>query len=424
MVFYVIAIICTLAANLLSAIVLYQLALPFVILRGRWRKVLLFCALGGASSMVIWLSDPNLLYTLPFFTAAFLLATRGDRLGRLALAMIFFCLIMATCALTDTYIAYPMREMPWDLSYVLARVVRLLVYALIWILLARFFPSTPPTLSRPLWSLVLALAAMPLCALCAVVLLTYSHTGNDPATSMSLRLGIVVLPFVLATALVLLAAILVLARQERLERENALALQREVYYENLKAQDQQLRHLRHDLRNHISTAAGLLERGLTADAQRYLAELSESKGLASPVRYCDNEAANVVLAAQASALADAGMVADFSAQLPQDLPIAAADLCALLGNALDNAREGATGAPSPTITLRLRYDKGLVMLAVDNPIGHAIFDDLRTTKHDSAHHGIGLASMKQVVERYGGTLETTVDDKGFHLIACLSPQNR
>ncbi len=39
-----------------------------------------------------------------------------------------------------------------------------------------------------------------------------------------------------------------------------------------------------------------------------------------------------------------GVAADFAVFLPRDLPVADMDLCALLGNALDNAIEGSRGA--------------------------------------------------------------------------------
>ena len=65
-----------------SGFFLYRLCTPFVRLRrGRFWKALLFLTLAGTSGMVIWIGDPNLLYTLPVFLALFFLSTRGDRVG-------------------------------------------------------------------------------------------------------------------------------------------------------------------------------------------------------------------------------------------------------------------------------------------------------------------------------------------------------
>lgn len=159
------------------------------------------------------------------------------------------------------------------------------------------------------------------------------------------------------------------------------------------------------------------------EARAYLDELGESRALSRPRRFCDNELANVVLAAKAEALEQSGIACDFSVELPASLVIADTDLCALLGNALDNAREAATGVASAIVRLRCRADKGLFMLAVDNPIHGEIHADLSTTKPDKRAHGHGLPSMRSICERYGGTLETRVDNDGFHLLVCLSPAN-
>ena len=245
-----------------SGFFLYRLCTPFVLLRrGRLWKVLLFLTLAGTSGMVIWIGDPNLLYTLPIFFSLFFLSTRGNRVGRLAVCIILFCLEMSVCALLDTYVERINRDALYD---VLVRMARPLVFGPLWLLLRRRLPREPVTLSRRLWKLVLGLAAMPLCALIAVVLLTFRRYESAEVHAVAMNQGMVVLPFALLTSLVLLLAILILADHERLEQADRLAGLREVYYQGLRQQERQVRQLRHDLRNHLTVVRGLLEKG---DAQ-------------------------------------------------------------------------------------------------------------------------------------------------------------
>ena len=261
---------------------------------------------------------------------------------------------------------------------------------------------------------------MPLAALASTVLLTYPRYESADVLNVSMRIGLGILPFVLLTSIVLLGAIIVLARQTTMEQEQALAAQREIYYEGLQQQDASLRELRHDLRNHITTASGLLALGKTEEARAYLETLGESPALSRPHRYCENDVANIVLAAKADALSQAGIASDFRIQLPATLPVADTDLCALLGNALDNAREGAAGIAGATVHVRCRFDKGMLMLAVDNPTRGDVRPDLSTIKSDKQAHGHGLASMRSICARYDGSLEAHVNADGFHLLACLS----
>lgn len=325
---------------------LYRMVRAFLPVRPHWGTPLLAVTMGISAVMVIWVGDPNLLYTLPFYVAGFMLSTRGDRVGRITLCFIFFCMSMSIAALLDTYIGYGFLNRNTDLA---TRCGRLIITLAIYLGFHRFLPKEPPLLSRNLWMLTLALSLLPMAALCSTVLLTYPRWESEAVLNVSLRVGLGILPFVLITSIVLLAAIIVLARQNAMEQEQALAAQRAIYYEGLQQQDQQLRQLRHDLRNHITAAAGLLELGKVEEARAYLDELGESRALSRPRRFCENETVNIVLAAKADALAQSGIAADFQVALPADLAIADTDLCALLGNALDNAREGAAGIAGATV---------------------------------------------------------------------------
>ena len=70
----------SLASLLGNGFFLYQLLRHFLALRsGPLWKVLLLVTLGLASSMIIWVGDPNLLYTFPVFVVLLLVYSKGDR---------------------------------------------------------------------------------------------------------------------------------------------------------------------------------------------------------------------------------------------------------------------------------------------------------------------------------------------------------
>ena len=398
---------------LANGFVLYRLARPFLPVRDKWWwKGALFLLFSGSSGMVIWVGDPNLLYTFPIFLALFLLCTRGDWVGRVAMCLVFFCLEMPVCALVDTYLQ------GLEAYDVVVRLVRPVLFGGLYLLLRRGLPAEPVSLPRRLWRLILGLAAMPFCALMAVVLLTYTKYDSAAAYSMAMNLGMVVLPFVLLTAGMILRAVLVLSDHERLERAGQLSSLREIYYQGLRQQETQVRQLRHDLRNHLTVMRGLLELGKTEEVMGYLSEIAGSPAIQGNSRFCDNEVANVVLTAKAAELARDEVAADFSVSLPKDLPMADTDLCALLGNALDNAREGVQGCPEKNVILRCRVDKGLFMLRLENPTTRT-GTSLATTKADKDAHGFGIPGMREIAQRYGGTLDAGIRDGRFELVVCI-----
>lgn len=402
------------------AVLFWRIVAPFAEMPvSRLKRLVLFGLFFCTWGMVIWISDPNLLYLMPFFMVIFILCTSGDLVGRTAIATIFFSLAMSTAAITDSFIR---RYLPyaeeWDL--IVSYCTRLLVLAVIAVLVRQLVKDASIALSRRYWQLVLALSMMPFCALIAVVLLTYDRNYSDAVAEVALRQGLAVLPFVLLTSVVLLVAISVLSKQEALERANSLAREREVYYQSLRQQDKSLRQLRHDLRNHLTALSGLIELGKIDEATAYLAQLTENTGLRAPRRYCSNEVANIVLSTKAAELEQAGIRFDADALLPDHLPFSDIDLCALLGNALDNAREGASGSIDPVVRLRARFEKGLLMLQVENSVAHAVDPALGTTKNDKSQHGFGIPGMRDIAARYGGSLEAGMYQGQFRLTVCLS----
>ncbi len=407
------------ATLVLNSFLLYRIASRFLTPRPRlgW-KLLLGLTLGGSSAMIIWVGDPNLFYTFPVFFLLVLVSTQGDWVGRLAVTIIFFCIIMPVCAFLDTYmeILSPVTLFYYD---ALTRLSRPAVFFLLYLALRRRLPQEPITLPRRLWTLVLCLSLMPLLALVSAVLLAYPQWVSQAAYAMAMRQGLVLLPFSCITAVVLLLIILALAGHEQLERQVYLAGLQEVYYQGLQREHTQVRTLRHDLRNHLTAVQGLLAQGEGDKAAAYLSQLAASPSLSGEEHFCDNTAANVVLSAKAQEMGRRGLMGQFQVALPQDLSMRDIDLCALLGNALDNAIEAAGRSSDKTILIRCRADKGLFMLRVENALAGDERADLSTTKRDSAAHGFGLPGMREIARRYGGSLEATAANGRFDLVVCL-----
>lgn len=91
------------------------------------------------------------------------------------------------------------------------------------------------------------------------------------------------------------------------------------------------------------------------------------------------------------------------------------DVCALFGNALENAIEAVSSLQKEqrVISFQLRESRGMLVITVENPFNARLKFDLdlpKTTKEQPEWHGYGLKSIRLVAEKYGGKMVVAADD--------------
>lgn len=400
--------------TLLSGFFLYRLCKGFAAVKEQiWAKTLLFSTLTLSSGMVIWIGDNNFAMTLPFYIPAFLLCTKGDLLGRITVSVVFFCFIMSVAAMADAYFGL------LDYYNVLAGLIRPLVFGITYLIFYTHLKEKTIQLPHHLWKLCAGLTLLPFASLSVLILPAYWMPESVLLKNFNWFQGTVILPICLLSSSVLLRSILILADYEAKTRTATLSDMREFYYQGLKREQMQVHTLRHDLRNHLNAALGLLEKGETEKACQYLLELSDTQALNSSHLICENEIVNIVMSSKCEDMDQRGIFADIQILLPASLPIADTDLCALLGNAIDNAIEAAQKSEDKHITIRCKAERGLFMLQVENSFADKIHTDFTTTKKDKKLHGFGLAGMREITTRYGGFLEVYPSEKKFELLISI-----
>ena len=98
------------------------------------------------------------------------------------------------------------------------------------------------------------------------------------------------------------------------------------------------------------------------------------------------------------------------------------DLCALFGNAMDNAMEAVQELSEPQlreIQVRIGADRGLAMVCFRNYFDGQVKkqgERFLTRKGDGASHGYGLENIRRLAERYGGTAAYEIQGQEFPLV--------
>lgn len=102
-----------------------------------------------------------------------------------------------------------------------------------------------------------------------------------------------------------------------------------------------------------------------------------------------------------------------------NLPVDDSDICILLGNAIDNAIEATLKVQEKDrfINLYMRCIKNTLVITMVNSYDktvHSVNGNLISTKKDIENHGMGLVSMKKVVDKYNGII--LIDEGKFFSI--------
>ena len=419
---------------------------------GKAAPVLLFLLLAAVVNLPIHVGDPfNILLVLPVMLPGFALLCGGSILSRISVGLIIFAMIMSASALitvTMNYLSHILAaaESTWLLeridpqavfgvpeidlaefdyettvflnqhalrAVVAPTLLRMVFWGLVWLVVRGTAKGGPVDLSPRLWRLVDVLALMPVVTVVSLVTL-------QPIETHDMRLALAILPCAVVCSLGLLYAVAVLARHEALKQQQMLWQVRSQYYENLEQSKTQVSRLRHDMANHLHTMDVLDYAGMRS----YLRELLASPAMTGNLRVCDNDIVNAVITSKTASLEEGGIKTEIRADIRGELAVSDIDLCALFANALDNAIEACAKLPRERRFIRLRAasDKGLLMLRLENAAADAPRQEggrIVTSKRDRASHGFGLASIRDIIEKYDGTMEAEYADGIFVLVCTM-----
>lgn len=179
---------------------------------------------------------------------------------------------------------------------------------------------------------------------------------------------------------------------------------------------QSVRSIRHDLKQHFQVALTMLHSGKINEAVDYMEKYNDTvlDGISNKV-FCDNDVVNYIINSKSKICSDRHI--KIYIYIANEIPgFSDLDLCVLLGNALDNAIEGVSGDGNNEIYLELRNVDNFFVISVKNTITNSVLEynpNLISTKNEKEVHGLGILSMKEVVQKYNGSIEFYESDNKF-----------
>lgn len=213
--------------------------------------------------------------------------------------------------------------------------------------------------------------------------------------------------------------------EEKRVREKILEKQCEYYIRQNKESQrwwEELRHFRHDIKQHYILEKMLIDAGNYSELERYC---NENLKLVTRGRLAVNTGnlyIDSIINYKAESAAKLGIEFVVKASAPKDGELNAEDLSICLGNLLDNAIEAMAGFQGEkVIRVRLRADKGNLFINVTNPYRAVKKERGKYLSHkaDSGDHGLGLVIIRQIADKYKGQMKIQDENNKFDAAVLL-----
>ena len=196
--------------------------------------------------------------------------------------------------------------------------------------------------------------------------------------------------------------------QERMESERSRIEDASVIWNNI-------RKLKHDLKNHFTVLRGKLEEEDTESCKNYLSELNQTVESMGDLIRSGNSVIDYLINSKLSGIDNvqvlvSGYVGNYS-------DIEDIDLACILGNILDNAIEAQKDVESyKRIELHFLMKNSNRVIICKNTISCSVLENnslLKTTKESPELHGLGHQIVETTVKKYRGWVDYFEEDEMF-----------
>lgn len=200
--------------------------------------------------------------------------------------------------------------------------------------------------------------------------------------------------------------------------QHRIELEHEKYEANRVNYDE-LRTLRHELKNYTFYAKALLDAHKYKELSAFLEENMVSQSPILNSYDCGNYIVDVIINHEMNVAREKGVTLVPDVLVPHELPFGVEDVCSLLSNLLDNAIEAAaaSGCAEPQVRLTIRPKQAYLFIHQENSVSASVPTDqllsLKTTKKNRELHGFGTKIIRRVVDKYSGSVKYATRDGCF-----------
>ena len=205
---------------------------------------------------------------------------------------------------------------------------------------------------------------------------------------------------------------------KKLEEQSLMEKQMLIYSHQLDVlmqSEEKVKALRHDLKNHLGELALMAGNQNNEEIRKYIQDMGEYMQNQSELVSCGNKNLDSLLNYLLGQAKKKLNHVEYEVRVPSDLCISAFDLNVILGNLTENAIEAAEQTKDKWMSVDIYYEKGMLSMEIKNSFQHELAvekNKLLSTKEEKGH-GIGLANVRKMVEKYQGFMDVSNTNQIF-----------
>ena len=213
---------------------------------------------------------------------------------------------------------------------------------------------------------------------------------------------------------------------EQTTRQEMMLAMQQTQYQQLTRHIASTREARHDLRQHLNIIDHYLQSGEQDALRNYINQYRKYLPPDTQHTYCKNYAVNTIVCYYAEEARREQIDFKVDLHIPEVLSVPEPELCAIIGNLLENSLDACRELhdTAPFIHLRMKEENNQFILAIDNNCKKAPMEqDGRFLSSKHSGFGTGTSSVKNIAERYHGTAQFRYENEMFYASVLLYGNN-